>query len=68
MEKITKDLKIAEVVEKYPATREVFLEIGLACVGCVAAEFETLEEGLTAHGFEVNDVVDQLNQAIRKDK
>ncbi|MFA4931099.1 MAG: DUF1858 domain-containing protein [Patescibacteria group bacterium] len=63
MVKITKKMKIAEVVEKYPATKAVFLDIGLACIGCVAAEFESLEEGLMAHGLEVDEVIEKLNEA-----
>lgn len=63
---ITKDMSIAEVIEKYPQTRDVFFDLGLGCVGCVASSFETLEEGLLAHGLDVKVVVEKLNKKIRK--
>lgn len=63
---ITKDMNIAEVVEKYPPTREVFFEMGLGCMGCVASQFETLEEGLKAHGLNVAEVIKKLNDSIGK--
>lgn len=64
MEKITKEMNIAELVEKYPEIREVFMEHGLGCIGCVASSFETLDEGLTAHGLDVDKVIAELNQKI----
>ena len=38
-------MSIAEIVTKYPETLEVFMEHGLHCIGCVAAQFENLEQG-----------------------
>jgi len=37
--KITRDMTIEEVVDRYPQTVPVFIEHGLYCVGChVAAQ------------------------------
>lgn len=63
---ISKEMNIADIVEKYPATMDVFFEVGLGCVGCVASQFETLEEGLKAHGLEVDEILKKLNEAINK--
>lgn len=63
--KISKEMNIAEVVETFPQTQEVFHEVGLGCIGCVASQFETLEEGLKAHGLDVDQVVAKLNEAIK---
>ncbi len=64
-EKIGKEMNIAEVVEKYPQTREIFFDLGLGCVGCVASSFETLEEGLLAHGLDVDEVLKKLNSSLK---
>jgi len=64
--KITKEMGIVEIVEKYPKTVKVFDKYGLHCIGCVAARFEHLEEGCKAHGIDVDQMVDELNKKIEK--
>ncbi len=61
---ITKDMPIAEIVQKYPDTVRVFFEHGLMCAGCAAARFENLEQGATAHGIDVDALVEDLNEAV----
>ncbi len=68
--KITKDMTIGELVQKYPSCSEVLLEAGVHCVGCGAAFWETIEQGLKGHGMtdeDVDEVVKQLNDAIPTD-
>jgi len=67
-DKITKDMSISSIVEQYPETFEVFQKHGLHCVGCAAARFENLEQGASAHGIDVDDLLKDLNQAISKKK
>jgi len=62
--KVSKDMKIAEVVEKFPVAAKVLIEEGLGCIGCVASEFETMEEGLRAHGMDVDKVIAKINELI----
>lgn len=61
---ITKDMGIMEIVEKYPATFEVFVAYGMHCLGCMASRFENLEQGALAHGIDVDKMVEDLNKAI----
>ncbi|MFQ5820812.1 MAG: DUF1858 domain-containing protein [Candidatus Heimdallarchaeota archaeon] len=61
---ITKEMRIGEVVQKYPQTIEVFLQHGLMCVGCHAAQFEDIEQGARAHGIEVDRLMKALNKAL----
>ena len=50
--KITKDTLIAEAVERYPELGEVLAEdYGFHCIGCMASEMETIEQGAMVHGF-----------------
>ena len=62
--KITKDMNIIEVVQKYPETIEVFMYAGMGCFGCHVAQFETVEEGAMAHGIDVDALVDALNEIV----
>ncbi|MGI6092578.1 MAG: DUF1858 domain-containing protein [Veillonellaceae bacterium] len=63
---ITKDMSIIEVVQKYPQTAEVFRNHGMGCLGCAAARFENIEQGASAHGIDVNALVDALNKVVAK--
>jgi hybrid cluster-associated redox disulfide protein len=61
---ITKEMPIGDVVQKYPQTIEVFLRHGLMCFGCAIARFENVEQGATAHGINVETLMNDLNAAV----
>lgn len=58
---ITKDMGIMEVVNQYPETVEVFMNAGMGCLGCAAAHFENIEQGATAHGIDLDRLMEDLN-------
>jgi hybrid cluster-associated redox disulfide protein len=64
MSTITKDMPIGDVVQQYPQTIEVFLKHGLMCFGCAIARFENVEQGATAHGINVDSLMQDLNAAV----
>jgi iron-sulfur cluster assembly protein len=66
---ISKDMTIAEVLSAFPDKSmdisETMKEFGISCVGCGAASFETLEQGVLGHGFseqDLNKLVTGLNE------
>jgi hybrid cluster-associated redox disulfide protein len=65
-EKITKDMTLGEVVQKYPETIPIMLEHGLHCIGCHVAAFETIEQGATSHGIDVEKLLKDMNKIIQK--
>ena len=62
--KITKNMKISEIIKNYPKSILIFMKYGLSCVGCPLAMNETLEEGAKVHGIDVNDLLKELNKEI----
>jgi hybrid cluster-associated redox disulfide protein len=60
--KITPEMGIMEVVEKYPKAAGVFRAFGMGCLGCAAAHFETIGQGAAAHGMDIPALMDALNQ------
>ena len=73
--KITKNILIAEILaenpEKAQLLSEIMIDFGIHCVGCGAAAFETLEQGVLGHGFseeELNRLILLLNQTIGSEK
>ncbi|MBE0522658.1 MAG: DUF1858 domain-containing protein [Candidatus Methanoperedenaceae archaeon] len=65
---ITKDMKIEEVVTEYPESMMVFMKHGLHCVGCHVSAFESIEEGATVHGINVDALVEDLNKVVSSRK
>ncbi len=61
---ITKDMIISQIVMDYPEVVEVFMEFGIHCFNCGAAQFETLEQGVMAHGIDVEEILEDLNFII----
>ena len=39
---ITADTNIIEAVQAHPEIMQVFADYGLGCIGCMAAQFETI--------------------------
>ena len=68
MSKITKDMIIMEIIQEHPEVIEPLLETGVHCIGCHISEFETLEQGLTVHGYDdkkIKQIVKDLNDFIK---
>ena len=65
-EKITKDMFLGEVVNKYPKTVEVFMKYGLPCAMCGVAFSETVEQGAESHGIDLKSLLKDLNKVTTK--
>jgi len=66
MTAINKEMSIMEVVSKWPETAEVFMKHGMGCLGCAAARFENIEQGATAHGMDINALMEDLNKVVKE--
>lgn len=65
-EKITKDMLLGEVVNKYPKAVEVFMKHGLPCAICGAAFSETVEQGAASHEIDIKTLLKDLNKVASK--
>lgn len=64
---VTKDMIIADVAAKYPASVQVMLSHGLHCIGCHANTEDTIEAGALSHGIppqEIDAMVTEINEAL----
>lgn len=59
--KVTKDMNINDVVDKYPIVAHILMRYGLGCAGCIISTAETLEEGIAIHGLNPDDVIEEIN-------
>lgn len=58
---ITKDMTIGEVLRVKPEAAEVLFSIGMHCLGCPAAQSETIEEAAMVHGVDIDELVAKIN-------
>jgi len=59
---IDKDMKIGDLLQKYPEKADILLEAGMHCLGCPASQAETLAEACEVHGIDVEDLLTELNK------
>jgi len=63
--KITEDMNIREVINKYPETIGIFSKYNMGCVGCIAASFEKISDIASVHGVDVKKFVMELNEVVQ---
>ncbi len=59
--KITNDMLIGEIIQAKPESINTFLSVGLGCIACPSALYETLEEACMVHGLDPNYLLEKLN-------
>ena len=62
---ITRDMTIADIINKYPQTIEVFRSFGLDCMECQIADYEEVEHGAGVHNVDIEELIKSLNSAIK---
>jgi len=69
MTTITKNMRIGEVMKKFPDTRKVFIKhFGAGCFTCPGADNEDIYFGSTIHNVEMRVVLDDLNDVVNTSK
>ena len=62
--KITKDSIIGDVLALDPGCGELFLEIGMHCLGCPSARGESIADACMVHGTDADALVKKLNDFL----
>ncbi len=66
--KITKDMTVQEIVERFPMTMPVMMKYGIHCFGCHASTWETLEMGVKGHGLtdkQLAEMLKEMNECVK---
>ena len=64
---ITKDTIIEEVFKAHPDAMQVFMKYNLACIFCMGATQESIEQGARMHGIDPEPLVKELNELFSKE-
>ncbi|MEI7942746.1 MAG: DUF1858 domain-containing protein [Candidatus Riflemargulisbacteria bacterium] len=59
---LSKKANIIDVINDYPTAMDVLKNHGVHCVGCMMAHSESLEEGLAAHGLNVDEIIKEIEE------
>jgi hybrid cluster-associated redox disulfide protein len=60
--KITKDMLISDLLDKYPDAAGILVSHGMGCLGCPSAQFESIEQAAAVHGMDVEKLLEDLNK------
>lgn len=58
-------MTISAVLERWPATADVFHHHAMACVGCAVAPFYTIRDAAEVYGIPADAFVEDLFAAIQ---
>jgi len=61
---IDKEMKIEDVLRRYPKTIPVFDRFGIDCAQCQLSEYENLEHGAKVHGIDLSTLLRELNESL----
>lgn len=63
---ITANMRIEEVLERYPQTLLVFHRYGLSCGDCHVSRYESIGQGAQVHALDILTLLDELNLAATR--
>ena len=66
MTTITKEMTIKEVLDIDRTTAPIMMAYGMHCMGCPFSQMESLEMGCAAHGSNVDELVEKLNEYLKQ--
>ena len=61
---IDKEMKIEDVLRRYPQAIPVFERFGIDCAQCQLSEYENLEHGAKVHRIDLPTLLRELNKAL----
>lgn len=66
--KVTENSTVGEVLAKFSNGQEILGGFGLHCFGCPMSQQETIGEAATAHGIELDFMLEKLNTDLEENK
>ena len=61
---IRKEMKIEDVLRKFPQTIPVFRRFGIDCAQCQLSEYEDLEHGARVNGIDLEALLRELSDSV----
>lgn len=66
MNKVTKDMIIADILQLDRGVAPIFISNGMHCLGCPSSSGESIEDACGVHGLDADKLVKELNEYFEK--
>lgn len=63
---VTKDTLLTDLLEQEPDSAEFFYSVGMHCIGCFASMYESIGDACMVHGYDPDDIIDDLNDFLER--
>lgn len=64
--RITEDMTVAELLDRFPETAGVFIRRRMACLGCPMEKFDYLRDVASVYHIQLVDLLQEFNQVVYK--
>ncbi len=61
---LSSNMSVKDVLEQYPETLQLFLDMKLKCVGCPTEEFHTLKDVAREYSLDLDQLLKNLKKVI----
>lgn len=68
VQQVSKDTMIGQLLGIDMDVAPILMGIGMHCLGCPSSQMETIEEAAMVHGINPDDLVDEINAFLTRDK
>lgn len=65
---ITKDMYIGEILQMDRGLAAILMNAGMHCLGCPSSQMESIEDAAMVHGFNVDELLKQLNNHLKSEE
>lgn len=62
---ITRDMYIGEILQMDRGLAAILMNAGMHCLGCPSSQMESIEDAAAVHGFDVDELLQQLNSYLK---
>lgn len=62
--RVTGDMTVAELLDRFPETARVFFRRRMACVGCPLEKFDRLKDVACVYHIQLPDLLWEFNKAV----
>ena len=67
MAKVTKDMLIGQLLQVDANIAPILMRAGMHCLGCPSSQMETVGEAAMVHGYDPDELVEEINTFIDHD-
>ena len=62
--RLSADISVKELLDRYPILLQTFIDLGLLCVGCPTEAFHTVEDMAKEYGYDPNKLTQYFQRII----